>query len=208
MKALTRYIFSNFGGKAITRDDMEEACKKFKTKADNTINFMITYGYLIRILRGLYYVKTLEEFNLGKSADIYKVISLGLNKIGIAWYFGLYTGLRLNGATHEYFDTIFVLNDSIFRPKEIKIAGEKVKFLKLKKGLFGFGIKKDKIRFSDLEKTLLDIVYISRYRSVSEEKVLSTLEEYGGEANKEKIKSYLEFYPKTTLEVIKNAGLV
>jgi len=208
MKALRKYIFSNFGGKVITRDDMEEACKKFKAKADNTINFMISYGYFIRILRGLYYVKTLEEFNLGKSADIYKVISLGLNKLGIEWYFGLYTALRLNGATHEYFDTIFVLNDSIFRPKEIKIAGEKVKFLKLKKGLFGFGVKEGEIRFSDLEKTLLDIVYISKYRSVPEEKILSMLEEYGKEANKEKIKSYLKFYPKTTLEVIENAGLV
>jgi hypothetical protein len=37
---------------------------------------MISYGYLVRILRGLYYVKTLEEFELRKSPDVYRVLSL------------------------------------------------------------------------------------------------------------------------------------
>jgi hypothetical protein len=39
---------------------------------------MISYGYLVRILRGLYYVKTVGEFGLKKSVDVYKVLSLGL----------------------------------------------------------------------------------------------------------------------------------
>jgi len=37
--------------------------------------------------------------------DVYKIISLGLNKIGVVF---LYTALRLNGVTYEYFDTIFI----------------------------------------------------------------------------------------------------
>jgi len=209
MKTLTRYILSNFGGKAVTKDELRETFKKFKANADSTVNFMISYGYFVRILRGLYYVKTLQEFKLRKSIDAYKIISLGLNKLGIEWYFGLYTALRLNGATHEYFDTIFILNNSIFRPKEISIAGEKVRFLKVKNKLFGFGIKsKNSIKFSDLEKTLLDIIYLSRYRSVPEEKIISTLEEYGTKANKNRIKAYLKFYPKSVASVVKNAGLV
>jgi hypothetical protein len=39
---------------------------------------MISYGFFIRILRGLYYVKTMEEFKLKKALDIYKLISLGM----------------------------------------------------------------------------------------------------------------------------------
>jgi len=53
-------------------------------------------------LRGLYYVKSLEEFKLKKAIDTYKVISLGMNKLRLNWYFGLYTSLRLNGLTHEF----------------------------------------------------------------------------------------------------------
>jgi len=138
MKTLTRYILSSFSGKVIKREDVEDACRKFGANTDSTVNFMISYGYLVRILRGLYYVKT-----------------VGMEKLKINWYFGLYTGLRLNGLTHEHFDTTFILNDKIFRPKEIKVGGEKVKFIKLKNKLFGFGIKKrDHIKFSDAEKIM------------------------------------------------------
>jgi len=209
MKTLTRYILSSFGGRVVTRENIEEACRRFDANASSTINFMISYGYFLRILRGLYYVKTVEEFSLKKSVDIYKIISLGMEKLGINWYFGLYTGLRLNGLTHEYFGTIFILNDGIFRPKEIKVGEERVKFIKLKGRLFGFGItNKDQIKFSDIEKTLLDFIYVSRYRSVPEERIVSIIEDYGKRAEAEKIKRYLEFYPETVKMVVKNARLV
>jgi len=209
MKALTKYILSNFGGKVVTKKELEEVCRRFKANLDSTVNFMISYGYLIRILRGLYYVKTLEEFKLRKSIDVYRIISLGLDKLGINWYFGLYTALRLNGVTHEYSATIFILNDTIFRPKEIEIAGEKVKFIKLKKDLFGFGVKNENdLKFSDLEKTLLDIVYLSRYRSVPEEKIVLMLKEYEKKVNKRRMKSYLKFYPKSVERVVRNARLI
>lgn len=209
MKTLTRYILSSFGGKVVKREDIEKACKRFNAKTESTINFMISYGYFLRILRGLYYVKTIEEFKLKKSVDIYKILSLGMEKLGIKWYFGLHTSLILNGLTHEYFDTIFILNDSIFRPKEIKIAEERVRLIKLKSKLLGFGIiNKDNIKFSDVEKTLLDLVYVSRYRSVPEERIVSMIEEYRKNVKAEKIKTYMKFYPKSVEMVVKNARLI
>ena len=209
MKKLTRYILSRFGGNATTKDEIKEACKRFDANPDNTTNFMISYGYLVRILRGLYYVKTFEEFELRKSPDIYKILFLSLNKLNVKWYFGLYTGLRLNGLTHEFFDTIFVLNDQIYRPKEIKIAGEKVKFLKLSSKLVDFGIvhESDK-RFSDVEKTLLDLIYISRYRSVPEGRIISMIGDYGKSVRKDRVLEYLRFYPKAVEKVVKAAGLI
>lgn len=209
MKTLTRYILSNFGGKVAKREEIEKACRRFSADATATINFMISYGYFLRILRGIYYVKTLEEFKLKKSVNIYEILSLGMEKLKINWYFGLYTSLRLNGLTHEYFDTIFILNDKIFRPKAIKVGGEKVKFLKLKSKLFGFGIiNEDHINFSDVEKTVLDVVYVSRYRSAPEERIISIIEEYGKNVKAKKIKAYLKFYPKTVEMVVKNARLI
>jgi len=209
MKKLTRYILSRFGGNVITKDEIRETCKRFGADVNSTINFMISYGYLVRILRGLYYVKTVEEFELKKSSDVYKILFLGLNKLKVKWYFGLYTSLRLNGLTHEFFDTIFVLNDKIYRPKEIKVGGEKVKFIKLSNKLVDFGIvNENSKRFSDVEKTLLDFVYISRYRSVSEERITAIIEDYGKKARAEKVKEYLKFYPKTVKRMVIDAGLI
>ena len=209
MKKLTRYILSRFGGNVVTKDEIKETCKRFGADVDSTINFMISYGYLVRILRGLYYVKTVEEFELKKSPDVYKILSLGLNKLKVKWYFGLYTSLRLNGLTHEFFDTIFVLNDRIYRPKEIKVGGEKVKFIKLSSKLVDFGIVNESgKRFSDVEKTLLDLVYISRYRSVPEERITSMIEEYKKRVKADKIMEYLKLYPKSVEKVAIDAGLV
>ncbi len=209
MKKFTKYVLSEFGGKAITREEFEKACKRFGEDEKRVVNFMISYGYLIRILRGLYYVKTIEEFGTRKSVSTLKIISLGMNKLGVEWYFGLSTALRLNGVTHEFSPVIHVLSDAVYRPKVIKINGDDVRFIKLKKELFGFGaVEKNEIRYSDLEKTLIDMVYLARYRSTPEERIVATLREYGKNVRKKKLAEYLRFYPKSVERVIRNAGLV
>jgi hypothetical protein len=63
-------------------------------------------------------------------------------------------------------------------------------------------------RFSDVEKTLLDLVYISRYRSVPEGKITSMIEEYGKRVNADKVMEYLKFYPKSVGKVVRDTGLV
>jgi predicted transcriptional regulator of viral defense system len=209
MKTLTKYILSNFGGKAVNREELEKVCGRFSANASSTVNFMISYGYLVRILRGLYYVKTLEEFGLKKSLNVYNILSLGMEKLGIKWYFGLYTSLKLSGLTHEYFDTLFILNEAIFRPKVIKVMGEKVKFIKLRSKLFGFGtLTEDNIKFSDIEKTILDFIYVSKYRSVLEERIISVIEDYSKDVKADKINDYLKFYPRSVGKVVEHAGLV
>ncbi len=205
---ITRYIFSKLGGKVATKEEISSICKKFGNDMDKTINYMISYGYLVRILRGTYYVKTLEEFKFNKSADTLQLISLGIEKRKIDWYFGLYTALKLNGTTHEFFPTIFVLNNTIYRPKNININGEDVKFIKMKRKLFGFGvINRNGIKFSDLEKTVLDMVYLSKYRSVPEERIQGILGDYKNKV-KRRIVKYLKFYPKSVAKVIENVGLI
>ena len=97
--------------------------------------------------------------------------------------------------------TIFILNDKIYRAKEIKIAGERVKFLKLTGKLVNFGIvTESEKRFSDAEKTILDLIYISRYRSLPEGRITAMIEEYKKKMRADKILEYLEFYPKAVEE--------
>jgi len=69
-------------------------------------------------------------------------------------------------------------------------------------------MKRDHIKFSDAEKTLLDFIYVLRYRSVPDERIISVIEDYGKNVKAEKIKEYLKFYPKTVEMVVKNAGLI
>ena len=82
----------------------------------------------------------------------------------------------MNGATHEYSDTVFVVNDEIYRNKEVRIAKSRVKFIKISPRLAQFGIVvEDSIRYSDLEKTLLDVIYLSKYRSIPEGRISLSL---------------------------------
>jgi predicted transcriptional regulator of viral defense system len=208
MKSLTKYIMSSYGGKAVKRKVIEDICKKFDAVTMNTINNMISYGYLVRILRGLYYVKTLDEFVNKKFVDVHRVISLGLGELDVNWYFGLNTALRMNGSTHEYSDTVFVVNDEIYRNKEVRIAKSKVKFIKINHKLTEFGIVvEDGVHYSNLEKTLLDMIYLSKYRSVPEGRIAISVEEYAKGADRKKVNEYLKAYPLNVGKVAKNAGL-
>lgn len=209
MKNITRYILATYGGKAVRRISIEGVCKRFETDPKYFINYMSAYGYLVRIVKDVYYVKTLDEFSSKKAEDAHKIISLGLKELNVNWYFGLSTALRMNGATHEYSDTVFVVNDEIYRNKEVSIAKSRVKFIKINSRLTGFGIvTEDDVRYSDLEKTLLDMIYLSKYRSIPEGKIAISVEEYGKSVNHKKVNEYLKAYPLNVGKVARNAGLV
>jgi len=208
MKNLTRYIITTYGGNAVPKTILEDACRKFEADPKYTINYMSAYGYLVRILNEVYYVKTLEEFSSGKAVNPHRIISLGLNTLDVNWYFGLSTALRMNGATHEYSDTVFVVSDTIYRNREVGIADARVKFIKINPKLLEFGVlKEDSVQYSDLEKTLLDMIYLSRYRSVPESRITITVEEYKDSVDRAKIRRYLSAYPSKVEEIARNAGL-
>jgi len=209
MKNLTRYILATYGGEAVRKTNIENVCKKFETDPKYFINYMASYGYLVRIVNEVYYVKTSDEFSLKKSIDVHKIISLGLTELKVNWYFGLNTALRMNGITHEYSDTVFVVNDKIYRNKEVRIAKSRVKFIKISPRLAQFGIVvEDGLRYSDLEKTLLDVIYLSKYRSIPEGRIALSVEEYTKNADHKKAHEYLKAYPLNVGKVAKNAGLV
>jgi len=196
MKLITQFILSRYGGKVITRKELEEICKRFGESSEYIVNYYLSQGYLIRILRGVYYVKTLEEYKFGKTPDPMTLIAKAMNKLNLKWYFGLYTALRLNGATYEYYSRIFLVTPVITRPRPVTVLGERVQFVKLKESLLGFGvIKRGEIQYSDLEKTLLDFIYLKRYnKRLNADAVVR---EYLAKARKEKLAEYSKAYPKS-----------
>lgn len=187
------------GKEFLTSDIVRDYCKSFKLDYNSTIKYFISRGYLVRIFKGVFYVRSLDELKLGRVKYSHlELVSKGLELKEVRnWYFGLYTALKLNNLTHEHFTMDYVINDRIFRAKPMEIAGYKFRFLKLKPALFDFGIVKNESRYSDPEKTILDFIYVWRYNGVPEERIIMDVSEYSKNLSKNKVKNYAKRYPKT-----------
>jgi hypothetical protein len=164
----TNIIIREAKNRILTRGDIDSLANKYKLNKFKLRKLLLNGGYLLTIFRGVYYLKNYVEkkFNTLKYSA-YELLSLGLNKKRIKWYFGLNTALKFLGLTHEVFPVNIVINDNFNRIKPIKIAGSSFFFIKLKPSLF-FAIKENKtdnnvsLYYSNLEKTLLDLIYLKK----------------------------------------------
>ena len=188
----------------VTSTELKEYCKRMKLNYKSAIGHFVSRGHLTRIFRGIFYVKSLDELRLGKVKYNYReLVAKGLELKGVKnWYFGLYTALKLNNMTHEYFAIDYVVSDKIFRAKPTKIAGYKFKFVKLKSSLFKFGIIKDGLRYSDPGKTILDFIYMWRYNGIPKKKIVADVSEWTNNRSRLKIEKYAEHYPKTVQNIV------
>lgn len=187
------------GKEFVTSAELKRYCKSMKINYEIAIRHLVPRGYLTRIFRGIFYIKSLEEVKFGKTKHSHlELVAKGLDLKGVKkWYFGLYTALKLNHMTHEHFVVDYVVNDKIFRAKPVNIAGYKFKFIKVASPLLEFGVKKDKLRYSDAEKTILDFIYIWRYNGIPKDKIVLDVAEWTKNISKDKILEYAEIYPKT-----------
>ena len=192
------------GKEFITSEELKRYCLSMGLDYKITIRHLISRGYLIRIFKGIFYIKTLDEAKLGKSRySNLELVAKGLELKGVKeWYFGLYTALKLNNMTHETFAVDYVVNDKLFRAKPINIAGYKYRFVKLAPKLLQFGIIiEDNLRYSDPEKTILDFIYTCRYNGVPKEKIALDISERAKGISSGKTKKYAVNYPKTVQEI-------
>ncbi|MBN2335717.1 hypothetical protein JXL21_09165 [Candidatus Bathyarchaeota archaeon] len=192
----------------IIDDELRQYCRTMGLNYTSAVKYLTSHSHLIRIFRGIFYVKTLEEEELGtKRYTIYELVAKGLELKGVKnWYFGLNTALKLNNMTHEHYAVDYVVSDILFRAKPIGINGYKFRFVKLSPKLVVFGVKTDSIRYSDPEKTILDFIYTWRYNGVPKEKILLNLKEWSGKLSKDTLRRYSENYPKTVRGVVEEMG--
>ncbi|PIO04396.1 hypothetical protein COT48_00635 [Candidatus Woesearchaeota archaeon CG08_land_8_20_14_0_20_47_9] len=185
----------------IESDRIRDYCKKLNMDYYVAVRYLLHQRYLIRILKGVFYIPSVEERKFDKINISYlDAISeaLKIKKVG-NWYFGLETALKLNKLTHEYFAVDYVINDKIFRHNTILVLSHKIKFVKLKISLFDFGIRKDgMVRFSDVEKTILDIVYLSRYNGLSDDEIKNKVLDLLKNCSKRKLLGYAKKYNNPT----------
>ena len=188
----------------VTSAELKQYCKSMGLSYERSIKYFVYRGYLTRIFKGIFYVKPLDEVKLGKSRYSHlELVAKGLELKGVKnWYFGLYTALKLNNMTHEHFAIDYVINDRLFRPKPMSIAGYKFRFIKLTPRLLNFGITGNELRYSDAEKTILDFIYTWRYNGVPKEKIILDVSEWAKDLSGEKTKKYAVNYPKTVKEIV------
>ena len=194
----------NIDGKEfITSDELKRYCKPMGLNYEITIRHLVSRGYLIRIFKGIFYIKSLDEAKLGKSKySNLELVAKGLQLKGVKdWYFGLYTALKFNNMTHESFSVDYVVNDKLLRSNPITIAGYKYRFVKLSPKLMQFGIIGDNLKYSDPEKTILDFIYTWRYNGVPREKIILDVSEWAKDISGEKARRYAVNYPKTVREI-------
>ena len=192
----------------ITSEELKKYCEEFYFNYRIISNYLITRGFLLKIFDDIYYVKSIEENR--KNSLKYSVLELMEKALSIKkiknWYYGLYTALKLINIDYKTKDNYFYLiNDKIFEQKPIKVLGKKFRFLLFKNDLFNFGILNNKVRYSDLEKTILDLIYLWEINHFNENKIIIEISKLLDGVLEEKILKYSEYYPKSNQNILKKA---
>jgi len=164
---------------------IEEYNKKFnQVSVKNALWYLSRQNYLKRIFLDYYYINSIEErerdvCHLEDKERLFAV----LNTEKIKWYLGLTSALYELGETWQVPNRLTIINTKL--SGERKIAGMKIKFIKIKDNLI-FGLLSNKTKngfsyfYSNVEKTRLDFAYLERSINLIKNK---------------KTKEYLKNYP-------------
>jgi predicted transcriptional regulator of viral defense system len=178
--------------------EIRDLAKKINKNERWSVDYLQRHGYIVRVFRGIYYIKSADERQMGTlDFSIYEIVAMALKEKGVKdWYFGLETALKLNNMTHEYYAVNYVITNTYKTTKIINILDTKIKFLKWNDKHFKFGIiKKGKLRYSDKEKTILDIAYRVYRKKSKHLYVYNIVGEYRNLIDNRKLMEYFEHYP-------------
>ncbi|MFW9782325.1 MAG: hypothetical protein ACFFFB_08590 [Candidatus Heimdallarchaeota archaeon] len=192
----------------ITSEELENYCQKFYYNHKTIGNYLISRGYLLNVLDNIYYVKNYDEICQNKlKYSFLELVGKALKyKRIVNWYYGLYTALEILNIDYDKQNQFFYLiNDKFASNKPVKILGRTFRFLRFKNALFDFGIIKKKLRYSDLEKTIMDLIYLWEHNQINENQILVQLHNLLNGMKKAKILKYSKYYPKSNQDLIKKA---
>jgi hypothetical protein len=191
-----------------TSEEIKKYSRQLYYNYNNVIRYLLTQGYIVKIFEGIYYVKTPEEIESKKlKYSLLELVGRGLKLKGIKnWYYGLYTAFKLNGININQDKEIFyIMSNRLFKGKPIMISNRKFKFIKLKYSLFNFGIEDRKVRYSDPEKTVMDLIYLWKYNGIHSQKIIVDIAKFMQYVDPEKIKQYAQYYPDSNQWILKEA---
>ena len=191
----------------VSSGELKPLAKSIRKSYDEAVNYLLRQSYFVRVLRGFFYVKSPEEVKLKVLRQgTQDLIAGALDKKGVgSWFFALESALKLNNMTHEYFTVGYVVTDSYTTPWPISVVDSKYRFLKWKEKIHGFGIiQKGKLRYSDPERTVLDLCYQSLYSKKRPETIRGIYLEYKSKLKSKKVREYLKHYPRRLSESLED----
>lgn len=205
------------GSKFVTSDAIGVMAEKFGKDEERSLRYLQEHGYVLRVLRGIFYVMSPEEIEGGyRKYSIYEMVSEALRFKGVKnWYFGLETALKMNRMTHEFFTVDYVITDSFRTTKTIGILDSRFVFTSWKTGNGPAPWKLKRITdhgcalfHSDKERTVLDLSYRSYLRKESLERTIGPIIEFEDQINKDRVKGYLTSYPPKFRETITSGSVL
>ena len=120
-----------------------------------------------------------------------------------AWYYGLYTALRLNSMTHEERRHEAVISDSFYRMLGVPIGGKRFVVYKWRPDLVTFGLVDNGLyRHSDPEKTVLDFAYWDHWRASKGKSGTRVWAEHATSVDERKLRRYLRHYPPSVSSMV------
>ena len=192
----------------VTSEELQKYSKDLYLDYRSISNYLVTRGFLLNILDDIYYVKSEEEILHNKlNYSILELVAKSLSLKNVKnWYFGLYTALNLINVEYEHEnDMFYLINDQILKEKPTKILGKNFRFLTFKNALFNFGIIKNKVNYSDHEKTILDLIYLWQYNHMNESRILIEASKLLDGISEEKILEYSQYYPDSNRKILEKA---
>ncbi len=189
----------------VTSREVADLARRLGRRPENALRHLRRTGYLLPLFRGYYYVRGPEELRLGDNRhNPLELFAMAADRKGIgAWYYGLYTALRLNGMTHEERRDEAVISDSFYRIRGVPIGARRFVVYKWRPELLTFGlVDKGLYRYSNPEKTVLDFAYWDYWRTSKGKSGTRVWAEHATSVDERKMRSYLRRYPPTVSTMV------
>ena len=183
----------------VSSRDLAELARRLERKPEHVTRHLRREGYLLPLFKGYYYVRRPEEIRLGEARhNPLELFALAAEAKGIgSWYFGLHTALHLNGMTHEDRRKEAVISDRFYRIRGVSIGPRKFVIHKWAPELLAFGmIEKPPYRYSDTEKTVLDLAYLDYWKRRKGRADARAWVEHLDNVNVRTLRRYLPHYPE------------
>jgi len=193
------------------KEDVQEIVKKIETdfkisfKWDSVWTYLRQQKYFTLLIKGYYlFLPKKDDRQLNYETVVERKLCCLLDKIGIRWYAGLESALKIHKEKWQYSKKAVIVNSSISGTR--KIGNRDYIFRLARKKHFDAGIiTVDHMKVSTLEKTILDIIYFSRYDRKNIDYVLQEVKELLKKANLREIIKLSNNYPKTVQNDIKRS---
>ncbi|MEA3514915.1 MAG: hypothetical protein U9R34_05540 [Nanoarchaeota archaeon] len=186
------------------KEDVKEIVKRIEKDFKISFNWASVWTYLRQqryftlLIKGHYlFLPKKDDRQLNYETTVDRKLCSLLEKIGIDWYIGLDSALKIHKEKWQYSKKTVIVNSNITGKRKIGNRDYIFRLVRGKHFVDKSLIKIDYMKVSTLEKTILDIIYFSRYDRKNMDYVLQEVKELLKKTNLKEVLKLSKSYPKT-----------